>query len=244
MKMMGPTLEGEIIPVFDLDASTREVMWQLMTHYFQRASRSAFERDLSDKQFAILLRDEEGRVRGFSTLAIMATHQAGRPVRALYSGDTIADRACWGTLALPLAFLRFVARHTGVERDGADWYWFYVCKGYRTYRFLPVFYQRFYPHPDLATPAAEQASLNDLARQRFGDAYDAATGVARVADDYALRPGVGDVTTSRGRDPFIEFFARRNPGWPQGDELVCLAPLRLENLRERPRRWLARELAS
>ena len=244
MKIVKPALGGVIIPVSDLDAATRADMWKLMTRYFQQASRALFERDLADKQWVILLRDGEGRVRGFSTLAIMTARRDGRSVHAVYTGDTIADRACWGTLELPKTFLRFVARHTGVDRDGADWYWFYVCKGYRTYRFLPVFYHRFYPHPELTTPDPELMLLNTLARQRFGEFYDVARGVVRVPDDYALRPGVGDVTPGRIRDPFIGFFARRNPGWPQGDELVCMAPLRLENLLERPRRWLARELAT
>jgi hypothetical protein len=40
-----------------------------------------------------------------------------------------------------------------------------------------------------------------------------------------LRPGVADLTPGRLRDPHVDFFARRNPGHPRGDELCCLAPL-------------------
>lgn len=241
MMTTGGGLSGEIARVVSLDHTTRREMWDLMARYFRDADRSAFERDLAGKRWAILLRDGEGNMRGFSTLDLMDADLCGRPVRAVYSGDTIADRPYWGTSALPRAFLRFVARHTGVDRDGAAWYWFYVCKGYRTYRFLPVFYHQFYPRPGKTTPCVDQAVMDMLAVRRFGGAYDRTTGVVRVLGDYALRSGVGDVTAERLRDPFVDFFQRRNPGWPQGDELVCLAPLGRDNLRVRPRKWLAEE---
>jgi len=240
----GQGLAGEIVLASSLDAATRLEMWNLMARYFREANRSAFERDLAGKRWAILLRDDGGAVQGFSTLDLMEADLGGRPVRAIYSGDTIAERSHWGTAALPRAFLRFVARHTGADSDEAEWYWFYVCKGYRTYRFLPVFYHHFFPCPARATPRREQAVMDALATRRFGDAYNRSTGVVRVPGDYALRPGVGDVTAERRRDPFVEFFQCRNPGWPQGDELVCLARIGRENLRARPRRWLAEERSS
>ena len=31
------------------------------------------------------------------------------------------------------------------EHRGTPVYWFLISKGYRTYRFLPVFFNRFYP---------------------------------------------------------------------------------------------------
>jgi hypothetical protein len=237
-------LRGEITAVAALDEATRTDMAVLMARYFAPLDRACFARDLDDKPWAILLRDAHGRLQGFSTLDIMALMHEGRAVRVVYSGDTITDRAHWGSSALPHAFLRFLARHTGMDRDGADWYWFYVCKGFRTYRFLPVFYRRFYPHPECDTPPALQHLMHELARLRFGRSYDPARGVAMVPDDYALRPGVGDIAAGRSGDPFVAFFERRNPGWVRGEELICLAPLTAENLQARPRRWLRDEMTT
>ena len=55
-------------------------------------------------------------------------------------------------------------------------YWYLISKGYRTYRFLPVFFREFYPRHDVATPPVEAAVLYALGRRKFGDSYDGANG--------------------------------------------------------------------
>lgn len=241
MNSIPSVLQGEVNAVSDLSGADRDRMLALMQSYFQRVTARRFQRDLDEKQWVVVLRDVEGCLQGFSTIDLMQIMVGGRMARAVYSGDTIADRAYWRTAALPRAFLRFVSRHTSIDQDGVDWYWFYVCKGYRTYRFLPVFYRRFYPHPAQETPPFEQAVLSGLAQARFGSAYDPRTGIVTFPGDYLLRRGVGDITPERRKDPFVSFFADRNPGWQQGDELACLAPLSRHNLRNRPARWLNEE---
>ncbi len=242
MKGAAPTmLEGCVVRSADLSAGQRARMGALMSASFSGLDPRVFARDLTEKPWTILLRNPDGEIMGFSTLDIMTTQVAGHSVKAVYSGDTIIDLRHRATSALPRAFLSFVAHHTGVGRDGARWFWFYVCKGFRTYRFLPVFYRNFYPFPETPTPAFEQQVMDQLAAMRFGAAYDAAAGVVRVAGDYILREGVGDVTAGRSRDPFIRFFARRNPGWPRGEELVCLVALDRPNLRAKAQLWLDRE---
>lgn len=236
--------DGEIVTTARINDADLSRMRELMVGHFKDFDGGRFERDLAEKPWTILLRDATGGIAGFSTLDIMSAAVGGRLVRAVYSGDTIIDSSHRLTTALPRTFLRFVARHTGAGRDGVDWYWFYVCKGYRTYRFLPVFYHAFHPHPTAATPEFEQQVMDLLARLRFGDAYDPATGIARVADDYALREGVGDLTAERLADPFIRYFAARNPGWGRGEELVCLASLDRANLLPKPLRWLDNELSA
>ena len=235
-------LEAEITPTSALADGDRRAMLALMHHHFRDCDEARFARDLAEKPWAILLRGADGGVAGFSTLDVMEATIDGRAVRAVYSGDTIIDAAHRATTALPRAFLRFLARPAGLADARAEWFWFYVCKGYRTYRFLPVFYHRFYPHPDLATPDFEGRVLDTLALRRFGQDYDASTCIVRVPGDYALREGVGDVTEERLQDPYVRFFAHRNPGWTGGEELVCLASLARENLRPKPLAWLDQEV--
>ena len=234
-------LDGGITPTADLTAAERVRMRTLMEACFSGLEIERFERDLGEKPWTILLRDASCDIQGFSTLDIMETRVAGRVVKAVYSGDTVIAHRHRATSSLPRAFLRFVARYTGSNRDGAEWFWFYVCKGFRTYRFLPVFYHNFYPHPGLATPVFEQQVMDHLAMTRFGSAYDPSSGIVRVANDYVLREGVGDVTDARARDPFIRFFADRNPGWVKGEELVCLVALDRLNLKSKPQEWLDKE---
>jgi hypothetical protein len=45
-----------------------------------------------------------------------------------------------------------------------------------------------------------------------------------------LRGALADIPNGRDRDPHVAFFAGRNPGWAQGDELVCVCPLSADNL--------------
>jgi len=56
------------------------------------------------------------------------------------------------------------------------------------------------------------ALLAALARARYGDRYDAGSGVVRLLHPTPLRD---DPTLSRRlSDPHVAFFARANPGWP------------------------------
>lgn len=234
-------LHGEILGSSDIPAADLDAMRALMAATFRDFDPTRFERDLGEKPWAILLRDTAGAIAGFSTLDLMSMTIDGRVIRAVYSGDTVIAASHRATTALPRAFLRFLARHTTMAAEPGSWFWFYVCKGFRTYRFLPVFYRKFYPHPERVTPDLEGKIMDELAFRRFGSDYDAASGVVRVAGDYALADAANDLTETRLTDPYIRFFTTRNPGWPHGEELVCLAPLALGNLLDRPRRWLTEE---
>lgn len=242
MNVEPSVLHGEIVSSNSLTHDQRARMLDLMAGNFTGIDIGRFENDLAEKPWTILLSDSRGDIAGFSTMDVMETVVDGRLVRAVYSGDTIIDSHHRMTTALPRAFLRFLACHTGMERDGSEWFWFYVCKGYRTYRFLPVFYRLFHPHPDWLVPDFERRVMDQLARVRFGDAYDSTAGVVRVPGDYALREGVGDITREKMEDPFIRFFAKNNPGWARGEELVCLAPLQKSNFLPKARKWLEKEL--
>ena len=69
-------------------------------------------------------------------------------------------------------------------------------------------------------------SWTQLARQRFGDAFDA--GARRGVVSAVARPpeaGLGGDRAGRGGAPDVAFFLRRNPGYAAGDELVCLTEL-------------------
>lgn len=234
-------LTGEIVRSNDIPSPDLTTMRALMAETFRSFDPARFEQDLAEKPWTILLRDAAGTIAGFSTLDLMTLRMDERAIRAVYSGDTIISTRHRATTALPRAFLRFLARHTTVAAEPSNWYWFYVCKGFRTYRFLPVFYHVFHPHPQHPTPDFERNIMDALARIRFGPDYDAASGIVRVTGDYALADAA-ELTPERMTDPFIHLFATRNPGWTRGEELVCLAPLAPENMLDRPRRWLAREM--
>jgi hypothetical protein len=209
----------------DLTRRDRDEMFALYTRYFATSNRMTFERDLAEKQWVILLRDDDGAIDGFSTL--MQMHVGGATV--FYSGDTIVARHRWGTFDLP----RLWGRHVfSVARENA--YWFLISSGFRTYRYLPLFFRDFYPRD-----AAMKPLLDTIAAAKFGDAYDPRTGVIRLATPAPLREGISDPEL-RMNNPHVRFFVEANPGHADGDELACLVRIDPGNLTSAGLRMIGR----
>jgi hypothetical protein len=227
---MMPQLVGEAVAQAALSPATVDEMMQLFREHYELTCPDSFRRDLAEKDQVVLLRDEvSGALQGFSTLAVYTTSVFGRTVGVVYSGDTIIRPAFWGTPALPSLWIKRVLALAAEMPQPV--YWLLISSGYKSYRFLPVFYREFYPRYDCPTPPDLQAIMDQLAQERFGDQYDAARGIVRFAGGGTpLRPGVADVNAERQRNAHIRFFIERNPGHAQGDELVCLTQIAWANL--------------
>lgn len=209
-------------------------MFALMDRCFAGVIRDRFEADLAEKQWIILLEKAATETApatlcGFSTQMLLTVQAGDRPVTALFSGDTIIAPEHWGDAALSHVWGNLALALID-EHQGRELYWFLISKGYKTYRFLPVFFHSFYPRRNLPTPNAMRQVIDALAHAKFPGKYDAASGLIRAdASKDRLRAGVADVTPERLRDPDIQFFVQTNPGYSRGDELCCLAPLTREN---------------
>lgn len=233
-------LVGTVTTPEQLSYELRNRMLALMGAHFDNVSRVAFEKDLAEKRWVVLLRDKEsGALQGFSTMAILEAAVEGQPVKAVFSGDTIVDRAYWGETELASVWGSFVLSLVAAE-PAARFYWFLISKGVRTYRFLPVYFQAFYPRFEAPTPPFEAAVLRALAEQKFPGRFDAERGVIRFggAKD-RLRPELAEVAPGRLADPHTRFFLEKNPGYVVGDELACVAALDLGNLKPVARRRVA-----
>ena len=212
-----------------LSGEIREHMLALHSRHFAAVRRVRFLQDLAEKDWVILLHARDGTLAGFSTQQLITLPVAGRAVRFLFSGDTIVDRVHWRTPLLAGCFGHLMLRL--LEIHGPDHlYWFLISKGFRTYRFLPVFFHHFWPAPDRATPPEMAALLDEVASLKFGPAYDRRAGVIRPPDGDRLAPALAGIPATRIRDPHVAFFLSRNPGYAQGDELACLAPIHPGNL--------------
>lgn len=218
-------------------------MFALLSTYFENVTPTHFEQDLAEKEWVVVLRDRErGVVKGFSTLMLIRLLVDEQPIAAFFSGDTIIDRAYWGEAELA----RIWSRHVFGEADrihasgsGEQVYWFLISSGYKTYRFLTVFFRRFYPNHRTSTPGHIRRILDALGGARFPDEYDPATGIIRFSEATPLREGVAEVTPQRLTDPHIAFFVERNPGYAGGDQLACLVELCRENVTPAGARVLA-----
>jgi hypothetical protein len=227
---MNPQLVGEAVARDALCSATVEEMLLLFAEHYELACPDDFLRDLAAKDQVVLLRDEAScALQGFSTLATYTSRAQGREVGVVFSGDTIIRPAFWGTPALPSVWIKHVLALAAAMPQPV--YWLLISSGYKSYRFLPVFYREFYPRFDSPTPNELQAIIDMLACQRFGEQYRPASGIVRFANGGTpLRPGVAEVSTERERNAHVRFFLERNPGHAEGDELVCLTQISWENL--------------
>lgn len=238
----GSRLAGAVRLIADLGPDERDRMYGLLTGYFHNVTRSQFERDLQEKEWVILLTGAgAGDIRGFSTLMRWQTRFDDRPATIFFSGDTIIEREYWGDTVLPRLWSRHVFR-LAETLPGGKAYWFLICSGYKTYRFLSVFFREFYPTYQRPTPPAIKLLLDHLGRQRFPEEYDPERGVVCFKQAMPLRSGIAEITARRAKDPHVAFFARANPGHISGDELACLTELTPANLTPAGRRMVGPEI--
>jgi len=229
--------EGAVAtPRAELSPGERAELFALLDGHFEGVHEAQFAQDLDEKDWVLRVR-REGRLVGFSTLQLYVSHADGAPVNVVYSGDTIMAPEAWGSPVLARGWIDLV-RTLQQGRPHERWYWLLLSSGFRTYRFLPVFWRRFWPRHD-ADPSAGDADLLDtLARERFGAAYDARAGVVRFARPQRLRTPLATVPDGRTDDPHVRFFLARNPGHAAGDELACLTRLHDDNLTAAGRRMV------
>jgi hypothetical protein len=215
-------------------------MFALLDSHFEGVTPEQFGADLEGKSHVILL-ERGARLVGFTTLLAYRSNFSGESVSVIYSGDTIVAPEAWHSPVLARAWIAAVNR---IRQDfpRGRCYWLLLTSGFRTYRFLPVFWREFFPTYARPTPDETAQLLRHLARERFGGAYDPARGVVRFPRPQRLRPGLAGVPAGRDADPHVRFFLEQNPGHGDGDELVCLAELSSTNLTAAGRRMVDRPL--
>jgi len=217
-------IRGEIVRVARLEPATVTSMFGLLGNYFEELDRRRFESDLAEKDDVILIRAGPELI-GFSTVKAYEEQIDGQPVQVLFSGDTIVDARYWDTHELQRCFTVRALR--AMRESALPLYWLLICGGYRTYRYLPVFFNEFWPRYDRPTPRNAQLVIDALARRRFGEHYR--DGVVVDANGY-LGEAVSPIGARQLRNPHVAFFDRVNPGHARGNELVCLTRFHKDNM--------------
>ena len=221
-------LKAEIVPVTRLAPEERSSMLELMQEYYEAVTAREFLSDLSKKDSVIILRDSSGAIRGFSTLVTIRVRLDGRPLRAVFSGDTVIDRRFWGGRALGNAFLHYLFA-VKIKSPLEPLYWLLISKGYKTYLMMANNFSEHYPRFEKPTPAGAKAVLDLCYSKLYPETYDPQRGVIAAAGNACrLRPSVAGVTLALLKsNPRIAFFEECNPGWREGVELACIAKMTL-----------------
>jgi hypothetical protein len=123
---------------------TRDDMYALFVRHYCATSPERFAADLAAKDYAVALHHLRGHQRGFSMLGVSQLDVGGRPLRVVFSGDTIIEPAYWGSQAFAYTWICLIG-HIAAQALGAPLYWLFIVKGYHTYRYLTTFGLRVVP---------------------------------------------------------------------------------------------------
>ncbi len=221
-------LSNKIELASSLSSSELQQMLTLMQSYYAGVRPLDFCRDLSEKHWVITLRRQTGELCGFSTQVLLPVPGHSDSL-ALFSGDTIIAEAYRGRNNLAGQWGRLALEQIDLFPD-KKLYWYLISKGYKTYRYLALFFKEFFPKQGVVTPPNYVSLLHQLSKWKFGDRYDETRGIVRATEHGCrLRPEAAPLVSQRLRDPDVSFFVESNPGHALGDELCCLAPLTREN---------------
>jgi hypothetical protein len=223
-------LKGKAVAVNNLTLSDVKNMFRIMQIYYENITETNFISDLLNKQDVVLLFDENGKIRGFTTLAIFFYDKS---TQLLYSGDTIVEKEYWGNHDLMRVWIQNAMKHS--IRFSGETYWLLLSKGYKTYKYLTSFFNEYYPSKDAETPLKIQKIIDNFAVSMFGEKYN--NGIYNEGKDY-LKAEFAEIDERQLKDKNVAFFLEKNPGYRVGNELVCIAKLSKDNLNRLGRRIL------
>lgn len=220
-------MDYQIVNRHLLTDSDRNSMFEMMKENFSGVKRHDFDSDLQQKDYVIILKSD-GVLCGFSTFALSRHIINGRPIRIAFSGDTIISKQNRNSIQLPVSFGILMNQIEKISDEPL--YWMLISKGFRTYRFMPVYFKEFYPVFNRETPFQEKSIMNYLGEKFFPDRFSSATGIISSSGQ-AIRSSCEDLEVIAKRDdPHIQFFDQRNRHWQKGDELLCLVRYSRQNL--------------
>ena len=150
--------------------------------------------------------------------------------------EIVIHKENWGSFSLFQVFAKFFFTY-GEQYD--NFYWFLIVKGHKTYKILPTFLKKFYPNFKEDTPPEMKSLMDFFGHTKYPGEYNPIEGIIeynKLTD--SLKEGIADISNKELRDDHVKFFLKKNPHYESGNDLVCIASLKKENLRERAKRLL------
>jgi len=224
-------LNGQIRKISEISSQEVHQMFLLMNEFYEHMQEQVFLNDFYDKDYCLTLEHETDGLVGFTTQKLLDVVVNGEVVHGMFSGDTIIHKQYWGSFELFRVWAQFWFEYA---QKYPAFYWFLICKGYKTYRIMPLFWEQYYPCYKEETPEYEQEIMDAYATLLFSEEYNKATGVIeyhKIKD--RLKEGVADITQSQLKNKEISYFCEKNPNHAGGNDLVCLAKIDKSLLKKR-----------
>lgn len=216
-------LNGAVKPIKEYTESEVNTMYHIMEQFYDNTDREVFLRDFYDKDYCLALRLDSGEIVGFTTAKLLRFTVDGREINGIFSGDTIIHKSYWGEPELFKVWANFWFSYA---EKYEEFYWFLICKGYKTYRIMPLFWTEYYPCYKCDTPEYEKKITDTYATLLYPDEYNPKTGVIEYKKTKdKLKIGVADIGEHELKNKDTAFFCKANPDYIKGNDLACLAKI-------------------
>lgn len=209
----------------------KETFYHLLCQCFLGVSWQDFLRDFQEKDAVMILRKEhnEGEIVGWSTLMVLTlsvSYPQEAQVKGVFSGDTVVLPEYRSSIGLGVELSRYFMQ---VREQFPEHrvYYILISKGWRTYKIIPFFFKEFAPRHDRPCSPSDKAVMDAFGKAKYPHHYNSTTGVVTFSPQ-KLRPGSIDALPAK-RDAHTQFFLHRNPGYLDGNELVCVARVAPDN---------------
>lgn len=215
--------------VKQLNSEILSEMYHLFEKYYVDISYEQFIEDLNEKTHVMFIRNEHNVLVGFSTIFKKKMPDVGRGT-FLYSGDTVIREDYWGTKYLQMAFFYFILR-AKIASPFEPVYWMLISKGYKTYMMMKRNFISCWPRKEGSTPSRFKGVQDRFYREKFGTAYKAEKDLIIFEKSKgAVKGDIAAPSEESRKDLDIQFFLKKNPNYPEGEELTCITEILWKDL--------------
>lgn len=214
-------IDYSIIEISMLKQQELHVMYQLASTFYENMAPTVFFRKLGEKDYCVILRDENQEIVGFQMLKLLHIKDRMGEIHGVSSEDMISMVEEWDDLAVVNEMRKFCE---DAIRQYGSFYWYLTCKDYRTYNMFKNNFVEYFPNCN-----GEQSEVLRKAMIRFGRFYyhhefDEKLGIIRHKYFKWIRNIPKDKRKIlKQSNPVAATFMFMNPYFYRGNDLICVA---------------------
>ena len=237
-------LKYKLATTKSINESEIKRMFSLMQENYDFILFENFKKDLIKKNYVGLLVDYNMTIQGFTTYAINPNNYFNKHYNILFSGDTVISENFTGTQELVKGWGKTVGFFIKKYPE-KKLLWYLMSKGYKTYLYLPFFFKKYYPALDINRNDMKLKKIaNEFSSLIYPDSWNKKLGVIKFNKRLGQIKAKHISKSNFKRNRHIDFFLKKNPGYVNGDELVCMAEVDIDNLLRFPKTGLVNSINS
>jgi hypothetical protein len=217
--------------VSELSEAEIEEIWQFTSRHVTRP-RALFDHMLLTRDCVHVIRDREGRMRGFAAELIQRGVVGGRQTAVVFGNMGALDEDFRGGALMQLAGLR-TALHERLRHPTQSTWGAIAASSYRPFSAVNRAMLEHWPHPDAPTPPHVREVMDTLVPGLLAHVPERRwvpeRGVIEVTVEEQWHHK-GSRDPGRERSALRRWYDEANPGEAKGDCLLVIFPLHLRNL--------------